>query len=417
MAALLLLAGACVMLPHGNFHDAGNIILFLLGATIMLIGFGWALFKKNIPLLLILITALSVRFLLLWQAPGEDIYRYIWEGKLLLHHINPYAHAPNDSSLINARDGLWSLIGQRDFSAIYPPLAEWCFALLAAFSPSVLFFKLAFVSADLLAGWLLWRCYGGSQTLFYLWNPLIIYSFAGGGHYDSFFILTLVLGWIDWEKERFARAALWIGLAIAFKWMALPLLCWMAWRIFKKQGFRAGMLMGILGLTPLLMFWGVLCFWTGEWIWHLYPAKFVEYARSAELIPRLLDWAGGDDFYQNHWFAPSLAMAWGFVIFRAKKFVTAAEWFMFLAMVLSPLVHAWYFTWLIPFAVVTRNSGTILLSASAFVYFTVYTNTDRSWAYQPWEIALLWTPFVIGFLGFAFWPSQNSSPASVLPET
>jgi hypothetical protein len=53
--------------------------------------------------------------------------------------------------------------------------------MLAAVSTTVFFFKLAFALADLLAGWLLWRRYGAPAALLYLWNPLVIYSFAGVG--------------------------------------------------------------------------------------------------------------------------------------------------------------------------------------------------------------------------------------------
>ena len=396
------------MLPHGSLHQVGNVPPFLLGAALMLTGFFLALWSRNTPLLVLGITAVATRALLLWQAPGDDIYRYIWEGKVLLNHLNPYLYAPDAGELVRLRDTLWEAVEHKEFSAIYPPLAEWFFAGLAAVSPTAFFFKLAFTSADLLTGWLLWRRYGGASSLLYLWNPLVIYSFAGGGHYDSLFVLALVLGWQAWDAGKCSRALIWIGGAVALKWMALPILCWAVWQMLRKQGVRAGVWAGLAGVAPLLLSWLAVAWWTGEWTWQLYPQKFTEYARSTELVPRLVGWFWEKSREHNQWFLPPLAVAWALVIFRTKKFVTAAEWAFFFAMILSPLVHAWYFTWLIPFAVASRNRGSILLSASAFVYFVVYhrlhVQPDLGWAFTPAEIALLWGPFIVGFLWTYYQP-------------
>ena len=77
-----------------------------------------------------------------------------------------------------------------------PPLTQLGFRTLAAISPSVILFKTSFAIADLLICWLLTRRFTSRQTTLYAWNPLVIYSFAGGGHYDSWFILPLVAAWL-----------------------------------------------------------------------------------------------------------------------------------------------------------------------------------------------------------------------------
>ena len=399
---LLLVAGALVMLPNGDLHQLGNVPVFLLGAGLMLVGFFSALGRIKIPLAVIAVTAVAVRLILLWQVPGGDIFRYVWEGKLLLGQINPYLHAPDAPELIPLRNAIWESVEHKTFSAIYPPLAEVVFALLAFVSSSTIFFKLAITAADLLTGGLLWRRFGGRGALLYLWNPLVIYSFAGGGHYDSFFLLALVGGWIAWEAGKTGRAILLIGAAVALKWMALPILAWAVWRILLTRGPRAGILAGLTGAAPMAISWLAISLWTGEWASRLYPPQFTEYARSTELIPRIVGWLWEESRYHNTWFLPPLAVAWTVVILRAHSFATAAEWALFFALILSPMVHAWYFVWLFPFAVATRNLGTILLSASGFVYFVVYHRLHAEpavgWSFTPLEITLLWMPFVIGFL-------------------
>lgn len=398
-AALVFLSGTLVMLPQGSLHTPGSVPPFLAGAALMLAGFYIGLWKPRVPGVIIVAVALAARLLLLWQAPGDDIYRYIWEGKLLLNHVNPYLHAPDATALISLRDKIWESVGHKAFPAIYPPLAEWSFAVLALISPSVFFFKTAFALADLVTGALLWRRYGGSDTLFYLWNPLIVYSFAGGGHYDSFFILALVLGWLAWNAGKPTQALLWLGAAVATKWMALPILGWAVWRLLQKSGPKTAITNGMAGIAPVFVSWAFTGLWTTEWTWHLYPEKFTEYARSAEWIPRIAGWLWEESRYHNSWFLSPVAVAWVIVILKARRFVPATEWSLFLAMIFSPLVHAWYFTWLMPFAVASRNPGSILLSASGFVYFAVYHRTTaEGWVFRSWEVAMLWLPFVLGFI-------------------
>lgn len=70
-------------------------------------------------------------------------------------------------------------------------------------------------------------------------------------------------------------------------------------------------------------------------------------------------------------------------------------------LLLSPIVHGWYFTWLVPFAVATRNWGTRLVSLSAFVYFALPHRIalgDSSWFLTGTERWSLWLPFILGLL-------------------
>ena len=38
---------------------------------------------------------------------SDDLYRYLWEGRLWLEGLNPYRLAPNDPELTPFRDDLW----------------------------------------------------------------------------------------------------------------------------------------------------------------------------------------------------------------------------------------------------------------------------------------------------------------------
>ena len=402
LAALLLFAGAWVMLPYGDLNHYGTVPAFLLGAFLMLGGFFLALAQKSPPLILFWSVALGLRLLLLWQTPNEDIYRYIWEGHALVAGHNPYLHSPDSPELAMLRNELWQKVEFKQISAIYPPLAEWVFAGMSLIHPSPFFFKFVFTLADLFVAWLLVRNFGAEASLIYAWNPLVIYCFAGGGHYDSLFVLSLVLGWLEWRRGRSITSMGWIGVAVALKWMVLPLVAWGAWRVFwsENQKKKAIIAMGI-ALGTFFLSWVALNLWTHEWTFHLLPTTFSQYARSAEFFPGIVGWFWKPSLYQNQWFLPPLAIGWLCVIVRARKIEDAAQWLFFITFLLTPMVHAWYFTWLVPFAVVTRNKGTLLLSASGFTYFLIYHHCQApggTWGLLPAETFLLWLPFIAGFL-------------------
>ena len=71
-----------------------------------------------------------LRLVALPLAPGDDFWRYQWEGKIQHAGFNPYVNAPDDPKLepVRAEFPEWHKINHRDFRAIYPPGAELRFA-------------------------------------------------------------------------------------------------------------------------------------------------------------------------------------------------------------------------------------------------------------------------------------------------
>src|SRR5262249_55179633 len=69
--------------------------------------------------------------LLLIPAPpfSDDLYRYLWDGRVLRHGIDPYRSSPEDPALARLRDELWTRINNRELPTIYPPLAQVLFGL------------------------------------------------------------------------------------------------------------------------------------------------------------------------------------------------------------------------------------------------------------------------------------------------
>ncbi|MEM1171646.1 MAG: glycosyl transferase family 2 [Cyanobacteria bacterium P01_H01_bin.35] len=441
LSSILILGGAIIIIPYGDFQEPATVIKFWIAISIMSLGFiiSWTI--KSINYAWFWSITILARLILIPMEPGNDIWRYLWEGYIQNLGFSPYNLAPNAVELIPYRTEWWSLINHPDTSAIYPPLSQLGFRVLAAINPSVLIFKLAFILADLGICWLLSRKFSLEKILIYAWNPLIIYSFAGGAHYDSWFILPLVAAWLAFDNYRWYWSSFLIGISVAIKWMSLPILCFIVWQKIldinepnsdnisqinelngtiisanREQELRLGFtkltwnilhhkikqvgLILLIGLLPMCIAAMNFCE-PGKCSLIPTSSNFVVKGRSAEFIPYLVSLIWEESTKYNWIYGIPLGLGVGILIWNSHRFVNFAESYFFLLLILSPIVHAWYFTWFIPFAVATRNLGIKWVSLSTFIYFILtYRQSlgDNSWLLSPMERYWLWFPLIIGFI-------------------
>ena len=146
--------------------------------------------------------AIGLRILMLPCSPGDDLWRYAWEGRVQNAGANPYTLAPAASELAHLRDAHWPKINHREVAAIYPPAAELLFAAVTRISPSQYLFKLLFAAADLLTLALLLRLVNPIRAAWYAWNPAVVYAFTGAAHYDSLMLLALTAAVVGLNATR-----------------------------------------------------------------------------------------------------------------------------------------------------------------------------------------------------------------------
>jgi len=417
LSAFFLCLGAVMATPYGDFRQAANVVDFGYGIAVMGLGFALSWNLKSLNAWWFWLVTILTRVILLFISPGDDIWRYIWEGYIQTQGFNPYHFAPNAAELITYHFEWWSKINHPSVSAIYPPLTQLGFRILATISPSVIFFKSSFMLADIVICWLLSKKFTYLQTSLYAWNPLVIYSFAGGGHYDSWFILPLVVAWLWWEKPTHKQKkdkrsspiviSCLIGISIAVKWISLPILGFLSWVTWRKINLKTAFLVGICGVLPIVL--TSLSFCSAD-ACSLIPTSstFVSHGRSAEFLPHLLAKLWQPSVKINSIFALPLGLISLIILFVSSSFQQFALGFFTSLLIISPIIHSWYFTWIIPFAVGTKNWGVRLGSLSAFVYFILpYRQAlgDRNWNLTDMETWLLWLPFILGFV-WSFWRSK-----------
>jgi hypothetical protein len=124
-------------------------------------GYGWALARSlhlralspRVQSSIVLIGALLFQLTLL-PAPyafSDDIFRYVWNGRVSAAGIDPYAYAPGDGALAPLRDDeIWPAVNAKEQPSPYPPLLEALFALVYRLRPeSLMAMKVAMVAINM----------------------------------------------------------------------------------------------------------------------------------------------------------------------------------------------------------------------------------------------------------------------------
>ena len=180
-----------------------------------------------------------------YQLYDNDVWRYLWDGRVLLGGVNTYRLSPaqieeladdGDPRFAWLDDEPWgtihSRIGYASYRTVYPPLAQAVFTVLAALRPgSVAALKILLILVDLGSCWLLFdlarRTLGQPElALVYAWNPLAIKEIAGSAHIDGLAVFGLVLALWAFERAHFRWSLLALAGAILSKLtplLAVPL--------------------------------------------------------------------------------------------------------------------------------------------------------------------------------------------------
>lgn len=172
------------------------------------------------------------RLTLLFGPPSlsEDIYRYVWDGRVAAQGINPYLYPPAAQELSNLRDAqVYPNINHRGIPTIYPPAAQLLFLGLTPLHSSLITFKTAFMTLDLLTIVLLFLILKSlamnlKRLLIYVWNPLLIVEISGSGHLDIVGIFLLCLALLLLIKRRLLWANFVLTLSVLTKFFTLMFL-------------------------------------------------------------------------------------------------------------------------------------------------------------------------------------------------
>ncbi len=194
------------------------LVLVTAAALLLYVGVRWIERSgRDISARTILVGALLLRLLVLPMQPSlsDDVWRYLWDGRLLLHGVNPYTALPADTSLTRFHDELFLRQGYPTTNTIYPPGAQLLFASVMAVSESVgspflvgyYCYKIVVLGLELLAIYLLLaalrlRGIPLHRAILYAWHPLPIIELCGQGHTDSIWAVAILAAFVLLLQRR-----------------------------------------------------------------------------------------------------------------------------------------------------------------------------------------------------------------------
>lgn len=318
-----------------------------------------------LPYLLTL--GILLRFALLFAFPllSDDVYRFIWDGRLVASGYNPFVELPAyyllpDNVVAGLTPELYERLNSPEYHTIYPSVAQAVFTLAVWLSPgswygAAVVMKLFLFLAELGSLWLLWRLLPvfslpRTRLLLYWLNPLVIVEIVGNLHFEGAMICFLLLSLYLLTRSRYGGAAGAMALSVASKLLPLMLLPFLLRRLWRAQFWRYALSFGLVGLLlflPLLIGGGFLSGFGSSL--DLYFRKF-EFNASLYYLLRAYG------YYEIGWnqiarFGPLLAKVAAIAILLYAYFDRRTDWrslpvswfWAFLIYLLcATTVHPWY---------------------------------------------------------------------------
>lgn len=350
---------------------------------------------------------------------SDDVYRYVWEGKLVVNGINPFLHSPREMSETALVDStIYPNINHPDLPTIYPPLSQILFA--AAYKiggDSIIGFKILAMIFELLSIvsiLLLVREFRLPRwsALIYLFSPMIVIEFIFSNHLDIFGLPFLILSIVALNRREAWLAGGMLALAVVIKLMALifvpVFILYFAGRR-RWQFLTAFAAVCFLSYLPFTITAGTDVFgslWTYLGNWQYNASTFMLLAKvfnapSARIICLALLTASSATIL----FSPRLRTE----PIRQMFYLFGAY------LILTPSLFPWYMIWIMPFLVIFQNRPFLILTGTVMLAYHVLIGyyAEGVWSEYPWLRVAEYLPFY-GLLLFELWRVYSKKETRLL---
>ena len=396
VTTLLTMVAATTMLLY--FTPRPNFILTYILFLLLFVGYFVMIRQvQAFPLRLCIALAVVLRLMALFSLPvlSDDYFRFIWDGKMTMAHVNPFHFAP--AAYLAAHPGdayLQSLVAQMnsaDYNSVYPPVLQYIFAFAVWLFPTsaygaVVVMKLFIFLSECLTIrvlylYLIKKKIPVRNMLWYVLNPMIIIELTGNVHFEGILIcfFMAMLWWLN-SKKYLAAGVMW-ALTICTKMtplMLAPLLLWhLGWRKFSLFG-------GVAVLATSLLFAPFLDRQLGADIgsslrlfYHLFEFNapvfylirtiayhYVNYDVIEEVAPKL----GIISFF--------IILAVSFWPRGSRSIETRSLWIFSIYFLFATMVHPWYISILVLLSVFNRYRFPVIFSILIPLSYFPYSLKD-----------------------------------------
>ena len=334
----------------------------------------------------------------LWRIPllvtppelSDDVYRYIWDGRLQNMGIDPYSSSPSAPELHVFHTPTTRLTNNSDLPTIYPPGAQMFFRIVTMLSEDVFAMKFALAICEIATAWLLlkWLALGGKSpwwVLVFAWNPLTSIEISGGGHIDALGMLLVMASALWLRQGRSLPAVLAFTFSITVKFLPVVLIP-MFWRRVKiRDVVLAGLLIVALYIPFLSKDFqlpiGSLTDYFEKWRFNGPLFGLLENMLGPLISVRsmvvLVVSAG---FMAGLWARARLSLA----------SPSAWAWPMAVVLLAMPTVYPWYLLWLAPFLITAGTFPLAVWSATVLLTYIVwyFVSLGAEWGLPSWVFVI-----------------------------
>ena len=358
-------------------------------------------------------TGLICRLMLFGLSPevlSDDVYRYLWDGKVQNAGINPYLYAPDDPLLAPLQnDSNFKLINHPELPTSYPPLAQHFFRLLYSVAGwNVDGVRLVYLALDLFCFILIFQMTGRRITGFLYWlSPLVVIETALGLHIDILGAALMVCTLWFLTKRRIYPALACFAASVLTKYIFLAaapvLLAWYAATGFSEKGFSTFRKTADIGLKIAVFAAVIVCI----------SLPFLKAGRLLfqQLVFYIEYWEFNAPFYSllrhifphSHVYIRGALLAAGTVTIACIKKLTLYDRIrlsILLLLLLNGVLYPWYLLWLVPFFAFGDRWGELALISIIPISYSVLIGYKASgvWMENRLITAVQYIPFLLFFI-------------------
>ena len=395
--ALTLFAGQYFI----DRKDFNYLLCWQLVLNIIFVSFYFS--RKHITLQQLFFAAAILRIGSAFIMPSlsDDVYRFIWDGQLIVAGQNPLLSTPDNylSALSTTSSNyiylqhLHGLINHPQFYTCYPPLMQGVFTIAAFLGGgsiliSSIIIKLIVAIADCLVVYFIAKILHKINAdvklvVLYALNPLVIIEGAGNAHFEVMQVALIVMSIYYILKHKVFIAAVVWGLAIVTKLLPLLLLP----LIIRLLGFKKGIIFSSIAVgVTILLFLPFLATGSIEGFaksLNLYFQNF-EFNASIYYLAREIGWwlKGYNYISFIGPFLMVIFLSIYAVIFFRKRSLSLHEFALYSLTTLSlyyffaTTVHPWYMINLLPFALIANKKYAFVWMGIAFLSYNAYGNLN-----------------------------------------
>ncbi len=360
-----------------------------------------------------LFAALVFRTVLPFALPNlsDDFYRFIWDGRLLAHGVNPFSHLPSyyasqnntDISIFGLSRELFDKLNSPNYFTTYPPVCQYIFFVACRLYPNSILgsvvamklFILIFEMGNILLIRRLLEKFNlnKNRALIYALNPLVIMELSGNLHFEAAMLFFLLLSLWLLSRLKNKSSALAFALSVCSKLVPLIFLPLLIKRLSTR---KSALYFTIVGVATTFLY---MPFFDKTLVKNLFSSLLL-YLQSFEFnasIYYIIRWIGfrfyGYDIIST--IGKALALLTlifaGLIAYKEKKtdwrsLPQAMVWVCLIYFGLATTVHPWYITTLVAISVLTSYRFAAVWSALIPLSYSNYISTP--YAEKLWMVAL-----------------------------